>query len=875
MLTSIARLLASRVRSMLRPLPPAFSFFFRIGGPILGLLVAATPFASAQTLDLVGPETPTLMLEAFKVSGDRLFGSDVEGADLRDRYDSQHIEDTGSFTLNEFFETLPGAGRDEEVLVLIDGEPAYIDPSSLPLGMIEEVEVSREGSMPEYGAQSSGRVINIRLKKDYRGGEAGLKFDGSFAGGGGEQLSTRLSTSVVRGKLRLLFGINASKRYALDATDRPFSSNQDHTVWGGSDLRLTWGSPAVIRAASGSLNGLFDVEGNPVSVALVPEGQSGENLSASDFLPAGNEASGQRRFDTAAYRQLMSPSRQLGSTFSASYPIFGHKLRASLSGSFSQNQSHRIGAPPVSPASSKTLVPAAYNPFGQDVEVGFVHTEFGSTRQTSRSERAQAGLTFNGKISAWSWQGGMAYRRDDSAQTATDLDHDRLAEALRSSDPATRFNPFGDPAAGPVNTHLYPSLAFTRTSDTTRDNTRFDFSANGPLVQTWAGPVTLALRGGYQMDERVRISRGAPGAQSPESRYESHARNASASVNLPLTSRKNAIPFLNRLEARLSARYSTQDDGSDGRGNDIGLTWSPVRSLLFRARHSEQSSMPSRDVSDRRETLVQETILDPRRDNTATEAQIIVRDLAQFEREKSTRQSFGVSLEPPFASGLRFSGTYFSREREDLIQRRFSAQDIVNNEAAFASRIVRAAPTAEDIALGRPGAIVSIDTTPGNSGRSETRSFDLNLEYAPPPTAFGRIRFSTTAERLLEDRRELAPGVLFVHDGGSRTDRPEWEFRATTSWSYRAWSTSLRIDHTSAIDAGPGGEDTPERTIVTLNAGWRLKQAFRSKRAAQYRIGFGIGNLFDEQPARADTLSGYRGGSPLGRTFHCTFSASI
>ncbi len=815
------------------------------------------------------------MLEAFKVSGDRLFGSDVEGAGFRDRYDTQYIEDTGSFTLNEFFETLPGAGRDEEVLVLIDGEPAYIDPSTLPLGMVEDIEVSREGSMPEYGAQSSGRVINIRLKKDYQGGEAGLKFDGSFAGGGGEQLSTRLSTSLVRGKLRLLFGVNASKRYALDATDRPFSRDQNHTSWGGSDLRLTWGSPAVIRAVSGSLNGLLDADGNPVFTALVPEGQTGENLSAGDFLPGGSDASGQRRFDTAAYRQLTSPSRQLGSTFSASYPIFGHRLRASINGSFTHSQSRRIGSPPVSAASSRTLVPAAYNPFGQDVEVGFVHTEFGPTRQTSRSDRAQIGMTFNGKIATWSWQGGFAYRLDDSTQTATDLDHERLSASLRSPDAATRFNPFGDPAAGPVNAHLYPSLSFTRNSDTTRENTRFDFSSNGPLARTWAGPITLSLRGGYQMDERERISRGAPGIQSPESHYESNARDASASFNLPLASRQNAIPLLNRLETRLSARYSTQDDGSDGRGNDIGLTWSPIRPLLFRARHSEQSSMPSRDVSDRRETLVQETLLDPRRDNTASEAQIIVRDLAHFDREKSTRQSFGVSFEPPFATGLRFAGTYFSREREDLIQRRFSAQDIVNNEAAFANRIVRAAPSLEDIALGRPGSIVSIDTTPGNSGRSETRSLDLNLGYTPPPTAFGRIRFSTTAERLLEDRRELAPGVLFVHDGGSRTDRPEWEFRTTASWSYRAWSTSLRVDHTTAIDAGPGGEGTPERTVVTLNAGWRFKHNFRPKRAAQYRIGVGIGNLFDEQPARADTLSGYRGGSPLGRTFHCTFSASI
>jgi iron complex outermembrane recepter protein len=216
----------------------------------LGWLIALQLICSFTTLAAQGVPTPaeaqTVMLEAFKVTSDRLAASDQEGPQMLESYDTQQIDDTGAFTMTEFLDTLPGAGSDEEVLVLIDGEPAYIDPSTLPIGMVEGIEVSRDGSMPEYGAQSSGRIINIRLKKDYQGAEAGLKFDGSFSGGG-EQQSTRFSTSLSRGKWRTLFAINASRRSALDSTDRDFARNQDHTSWGGSDLRLAWGSPAVIE----------------------------------------------------------------------------------------------------------------------------------------------------------------------------------------------------------------------------------------------------------------------------------------------------------------------------------------------------------------------------------------------------------------------------------------------------------------------------------------------------------------------------------------------------------------------------------------------------------------------------------------------------
>lgn len=872
----------SPARGQLQPMPSfsQLSSLLRLSScSSILILFFCTPLCAQPTApssaEAPASDEPVVMLEAFKVSSDRLAASDQESPDSLNRYDARQIDDTGAFTMNDFLETLPGANSSEEVLVLIDGEPAYIDPSTLPLGMVEGVDVARDGSMPEFGAQSSGRVINIRLKKDYRGGEAGAKFDGSFSGGGAQQV-VRLSSSAVRGKLRTLFALNASRREELLATNREFSRDQNHTAWGGSDLRLAWGSPAVVRSVNGNLNGITDASGNPVSTALVPEGQHGTSLAAGDFLPGGTEAAGLRRFDTAPYRQLVSPSRQLGATFDVSYRVFGDRLRVSLSGSFSHNEGDRIGAPPVTTASAQTIVPAAYNPFGQDIQVGLVHTEFGPTRQESTSDRGQLGLKFNGRISRnWSWNGGIAYRRDESSQNATDLDPLALSAALASPNSSTRFNPFGDPSAGPINAHLYPSLTFLRTSDTTRNNTRVDLATNGTVVESWAGPVSMSVQGGFQADSRTRNSSGAPGAPTPLSHYESEARNVSTSFNIPLASRRNALPLLNRFETRVSARYSTQDDGSEGTGNDLGFVWSPLRPLLLRARLSTQTFVASPDVSDRRETLVSETLLDPRRDLAATEIQIIVRDLAQFEPEKSTRRMLGFTLEPPIVKNLRLSAAYQTRERHDLIQRRFDPQDVVNNESVFPYRITRAAPTAEDISLGRPGAVAAVDITPANTGRSEDDSLDLDLEYNLNTARFGRFRFSGTAEHDLGSIHEIAPGIAFINDGGGRSSRPEWKFQGITSWNFKVWMASVRVDHTSEIESFTPGEGIPAQTRVTLNTGWRFRRLIGPKRSVQYRVGFGIGNLFDDAPARADTISGYRGGSPLGRTYSLSLSATI
>ncbi|MGH8017228.1 MAG: hypothetical protein ACREIA_02910 [Opitutaceae bacterium] len=361
---------------------------------------------------------------------------------------------------------------------MINGEPAYIDISMLPLGMIEGIDVSPNGSMPEFGARASGRVINIRIDEDYEGNEIGGRLRVPFAGGGGEERRGKFSTAVSRGKFRAFVSVEHRSDSALLASGRPFSREQDHTARGGRDLRLPWGYPAVVEARSGAFAGFADEEGNPVSALLVPEGQDGFALDAGDFLPGdpglGSGAADQRRFNSSDYRMLVSPSERTGGSVGLNH-AFGPRLNLGFEASYSETNDTDPGAPPVSSASDETLVPAAYNPFGQDVEVGLVHVEFGPTRELSRSRRTEGGIKAGGRLGeSWKWSGGFGYRHDASREAARDLDRERFTDALAASDPAARFNPFGDARAGPVNAHLYPGLTIERARDQTTEQTRFD-----------------------------------------------------------------------------------------------------------------------------------------------------------------------------------------------------------------------------------------------------------------------------------------------------------------------------------------------------------------------------------------------------------------
>jgi iron complex outermembrane recepter protein len=814
---------------------------------------------------------PVQVMDAVNVKAERLSATEVEGPQPLARYDPDQIFDSGAFSVNEFIEQLPPSNNGSEVLVLIDGQPAYLDPSSLPLGMIEGIDVSRDGSMPEHGAYAEGQVINIRLKKNYRDAELGARLRGTFAGGGAQE-NLRLSGGASRGKLRAIFSLDHTETHALGAMQRSFSREQDHTARGGRDLRLDWGYPAVVQSVSGPLNSITDAAGNPLSVALVPEHQNGSTLNPGNFLPASVETSsgeGQRRFNTAAYRTLVAPGSRTDGALTLNYAL-SPRLQFGLTGSVSDSRSERLGAPPVTSASSKSRVPAAFNPFGQDVEIGLVHFEFGPTRQSSHSITRQLGLKLSGRFGeTWSWNGGIAQLRRESHQATTDLDQDKFSAALAASDPAFRFNPFGDARERALNASLYPALTIVRLRDDRQRDSRVDFGASGRVVELPGGAVSLSFRANYSDRRQERVtSHPTGGADSVTERQRSSAA-FSTSLTVPLIGSRNAMPLLRRLEASLSSRHSVQDDDGAGRDQSAGLVWVPAKSLLLRAKYSTSSTTSRQTTLPGSEILVGETLIDPIRAEAAVNnVEVFNRDTIIVDPSRSERSSIGATFEPGFLKGFRLSATYDIRRRRNILHRDFEPQEIINNETAFPGRVIRAAPNAEDIAFGRPGAITAIDVTPGNLGEAETQDIDYSIDYRVPSKRFGRFRFTATAQQFLKATHEIAPGVAYVHEGSGDDNPPDWSFQGQAAWNRNAWNASLRVRYLGALPASASNLLGVEATqTVDLNVGYRFQSPLWKKFGRGTRVAVRIENVFDRDPAFADTISGYRNGSPLGRAY--------
>lgn len=205
---------------------------------------------------------PTTLLaqnvQSIEVTGSRLKRADIESSAPLQIITRSDIEATGKLTISEVLQALPnnnngsvptsfgngfaagGSGISlrglsvNSTLVLVngrrmapygladDGQRNFVDLSSIPLDLVERVEILKDGASAVYGSDAIAGVVNIILRKDFNG------FIGSASAGAsqyGDSSSTRASLTKGFGKLSEdgyngFVNFEASHQDALTMNDR-------------------------------------------------------------------------------------------------------------------------------------------------------------------------------------------------------------------------------------------------------------------------------------------------------------------------------------------------------------------------------------------------------------------------------------------------------------------------------------------------------------------------------------------------------------------------------------------------------------------------------------------------------------------------------
>jgi outer membrane receptor protein involved in Fe transport len=793
-----------------------------------------------------------------------------------------------------------------------DTRQGFVDLNTISLGMIDHIEVSTDGASAIYGADAVAGVINIILKKDYRGAELSGAYKASQHGGG-EEGNVSLTAGFVRGKLSGTLTLDYFERQNLDASQRSFSKNQDHTgiptgnnlstglPTTGRNYTLLWGYPAVIQASGGVVAGTFDAIPG-IRVVLVPTGATA-TPSIAQFIPSTTvvspasvvNASGQRRANTASFLDLVGESRRRG---------FNGTLRYRVNENFESNFSYRtsdsrslIRSQPVTSITggfgSAVSLPAAFNPFNQNVTVGMVLPDWGSTTQRVRTLDDAISGGLRGRVNSWEWNLNYQWQNQSVRQITRNFNGAGFAGMLSNADPAKRFNPFVDFYAPGTASQaaLLETLSVYPTLYSKSQFASIDFDANGDLF-TYLGRTAKLAVGGTSSDASVwsratsYSSAVVPVVTNTIVEASGYSKAMYGELYLPVFGKGHDAPLFQRLDFQVAGRREEVGQFSKSVPK-YGVSWSPVKSVLLRGSWSEGFRAPSTTeyiVVAANQTL---TLTDPLRNPTSTPGVIVTRGSSPNPQPETSKNTYlGLVYEPTIVKSLSLQVNYYETSQSNVLQI-ISAQNMINNEALFPGRITRAAQTATDIALNQPGQITGVDQTFVNFGRISNRSLDFNVEYTLPWDSFGRFRLNTAASRNLESLRQVIPGqpaVVLEEDTGSP---PKWTFNTSVFWNKGPWTASAFLWYLGSFATNNAGNalvansativyfPTPAVTKLDLRVGYTFKNGLWRGYGKGLRTNLGVSNVFDKKPPFSDTLWGFNAGLHkqliLGRAFEFSF----
>ncbi len=832
---------------------------------------------------------------------------------------------------------LRGLGADE-TLILVNGRrmPSVTngleffqpDINGIPLSSVERIEVLPSTAGGIYGGGATGGVVNIILKRDYRGAEVAGTFDGTMAGGGARRrLDASAGFTLENGRTSIMLTGSYQESDPLLVGDREelfrparqlFYSNNRAGVYAGfypppgytTNIKSASGADLVLKSTGQSL-------GSPV--ASVPVGYAGP---ASDGGAAFMGTAGTYNIDlpdTAIYgtRNAVLSNPTVRAANVSLRREFTDRVEAFVDLSHYDNESRSRFA---REATQYTLPDSAANPFTEAVRlrVPLAGLDFGSML-TSVSETQQIGGGLIVRLPrSWSVQAEYAWSR---SRGGADYSADQITSDGKAAMIDGRLDPLRDVNARPLDFSPYyftPDPNVGSSFNTVLKDTTLRLA--GPVWALPGGPVVLSAlaENREQMtSDSVQTRHNAPDVPTHEYRPPAGSTTDSFYIETtaPLVSASNARPGIRGLDLQASYRHDSTETrhrdyqaylvnvpSPDGPFPDVptrrrtdkasqytlGLRYRPTADLTLRASFGEGILAPGLQqlapLNLTPSVFLRNFLNDPKRGNEALSSWMGWTIAGSFDLvpEQSRSWSAGMILTPEFLQGFRLSVDYTLITKTDEIGSISYGTMVELEDQGFADRITRGPLTPEDAALGfTVGPIIAIDSGNINIARTELEAFDIQADYTWE-TAYGVFTANLVATYQPHYKQQLMSSLPESELVGY-TDGPlKWRGNGGVNWRRGPWMAGWNMQYydeyfvygssysQSSRDAyvlGQGSSIIPSQTYHDMFARYRFDDTNlrRAGWLANSEVLVSVQNVFDDVlPLLATTGLEYSGYSLYG-----------
>lgn len=580
------------------------------------ILAVCAGAAASSVLAQQQPPQP----ERVEITGSRIKRIDSETPSPVQVIGREQIERAGATTITELLKSTPSGnagGFDENAvasftpgagsvslrglgaqatLVLINGrrvapygfasggQQTFVDINSIPLAVVEKIEILLDGASAIYGSDAMAGVINVILKHDYKGFTVtgGLGQSSYHDGASNNAGLTYGLGSVATDGYNLFGSFNHTQADPVRASARPMTANADFRRFGLTDLRSSYKGNLYTNA--GLAGGAF----------------VGTLNTCTPLNDPGAATNGRCVYDGTAHQDVIAKTQRdslflagtaelgKGTTLFGDLNLVRNEYEQ-VSPSYSSSTYFSTGTLPR----AVIVLPVGHpqNPGATDLALRYRFDDVEhKTRVVNDTQRLVAGVR-NESVFGWDAEAALMYSHSDAKVTTTGFIRDSvLLDGVL--DPATGKASnnfiFGNPSANnpALMAALYPQLHDAGTTSTTSVDvrgTREVFSLPGGSASLALGLETRNEKFNSTPDALV-----AAGEISVLGSSESHGSRTVSAAYAEL-----ALPITKTFEASVAARMDHYSDFGTATTPKLGAKWKLLSNLALRATYAEGFRAPS------------------------------------------------------------------------------------------------------------------------------------------------------------------------------------------------------------------------------------------------------------------------------------------
>ena len=759
----------------------------------------------------------------------------------------------------------------KRVLVLVDGirwvnessasgVGSSVDLNTIPLSIIERIEVLEDGASAIYGSDAIGGVVNIITRRSIDGFALNLHY-GEYDKGDGATYGADFGWGGRTDRADWFVGASYYKQDGISAADRDISQLPvPGTLL--PDGSLPTGSSATpygrIVFQDPNTGQVYSI--TPNTGATDPTYTSGEPDCPTTRTDDFHCFTAADRFNFAPYNLLLTPSERK-SVFGQVHYDFTPAVTGYLKVLYNQRHSVNQAAPePIflgtdagvfNHWAETDLVIAAnnpYNPFGFDLTtigpdanlflLGRRPVEGGPRvfEQDVDTWYVNGGLqgSFGAGEHTYDWDVNFVHSESSADQTnhgSYNLKH--INEALGDVNACLAIagcvplNLFGGP--GTITPEMLAWIQPVVRDQSENKLTSFSANITGDLFNMPAGQASFAAgyeyrkyEGSYTPDP-ITVAGEYNGVPSGPTSGSYDVNEAYAEFNIPLT-RDSA--FGKAFDVSLAGRYSDYSTFGGEFTGKAGFRWQIADEFLVRGSFAEGFRAPSIGELYGTFSRFDATLQDPCSGAGATQPncvaagvpptyeqpnpQISVTTAGNRDLQPETSHSYmlGAVWSPSWGTNsswsekFDFGVTYYHHTIQDAIQAP-DAQTILNRcvgslDAEACSHYTRNAN----------GAITSFNDILDNLGTINTDGWDVDLGWTVPSQSWGQLRVdwrNTFVGKydLTNESGAKEPRTVGVETNNSAI--PEWTSVLATQWHKSNWGVTWTMRHISALTESCAG----------------------------------------------------------------------